>query len=49
MIVKEYNSISEAARSLCEEGKNFRAIGNHISKYKNTNTISHGFLWKTID
>lgn len=48
-IIKTYNSISEAARSLCEEGKNFKAIGNHISKYKNTNTISHGFLWKTVD
>lgn len=46
-IVAQYPSISAAARAICEEGKNPRAIGNHIGKYKNTKTISHGFLWKT--
>lgn len=48
-IVAIYNSISEASRAICGPGKNVKAIINHISKYKNTNTISHGFLWKTID
>lgn len=47
-IVKIYESISAAARAICEEGKNPKAIGNHIGKYKNTQTISHGFLWRTI-
>ena len=42
-----YISISEAARSICPEGKNYKAIANHISKYKDTKTISHGYLWKT--
>lgn len=46
-IVKIYNSISEASRDLCPEGHNPRAIANHISKYKNTDTISHNFLWRT--
>lgn len=48
-IIAEYESISAAGRSLCEEGKNPRAIANHISRYKNTKTVSHGFLWKTLD
>lgn len=48
-IVAEYESISAAGRALCEEGKNPRAIANHISRYKNTKTVSHGFLWKTSD
>lgn len=34
---------------MCKEGKNPHAISNHISRYKNTSTISHGFLWKTED
>lgn len=46
-VVATYSSISEAARAICPEGKSFRAIGNHISKYKNTKTISHGYLWET--
>lgn len=46
-IEKSYSSISEAARSICPEGKNYKSIANHISKYKNTKTISHGYLWKT--
>lgn len=48
-IIAEYPSISAAARDICEEGKNPRAIGNHIGKYKNTQTISHGYLWKTVE
>lgn len=48
-IEKEYDSISAASRDVCEEGKNPRAIANHISKYKNTSTISHGYLWKTYE
>lgn len=46
-IEKEFESISAAARYICEPGRNPRAVGNHISKYKDTSTISHGFLWKT--
>ena len=42
-----YSSISEAGRALATEGRNPRAIANHISKYKDTSTISHGYLWKT--
>lgn len=42
-----YDSISAAGRAICTEGKNPHAISNHISRYKNTSTISHGFLWKT--
>lgn len=48
-IIKEYSSISAAARDICPEGRNYRAIANHISKYKNTKTVSHGYLWKTED
>ena len=48
-IVKVYESISAAGRAICKEGKNPRAIANHISKYKNTSTISHGYLWKTVE
>lgn len=47
IIVNIYPSISEASRQLCKEGKNPRAIANHISKYKDSLVISHGFLWKT--
>lgn len=43
----EFESISAAARACCLPGRNPRAIGNHISKYKDTATISHGFLWRT--
>ena len=43
----EFESISAAGRALCPEGHNPRAIANHISKYKNTGTISHGYLWRT--
>ena len=46
-IEQEYESISAAARAICQDGKNPKAIGNHISKYKNTSTVSHGYLWKT--
>ena len=46
-LVASYPSISAAARAICEEGKNPRAIANHLSKYKDTDTISHGYLWKT--
>lgn len=46
-VIKVYPSISAAARDICEEGKNYRAIANHISRYKNTNTVSHGYLWET--
>ena len=46
-IINRYESISAAGRSLCEEGRNPRAITNHICRYKNTNTVSHGFLWRT--
>ena len=48
-IVASYDSISAAGRALCEPGKNPRAIANHIGKYKNTKTVSHGFLWRTED
>ena len=46
-IVAEYESISAAGRALCKEGRNPRAIANHISKQKNTQNITHGFLWRT--
>jgi group I intron endonuclease len=46
-LVASYPSISAAARAICEEGKNPRAIANHLSKYKDTDTVSHGYLWKT--
>ena len=46
-IEKEFESISAAARAICEPGRNPKAIVNHISKYKDTATVSHGFLWKT--
>lgn len=46
-LIAIYPSISAAAREICEEGKNPRAIANHLSKYKDTNTVSHGYLWKT--
>lgn len=48
-IESEYESISAAARAICPINHNFRAIANHISKYKNTATISHNFLWKTAE
>ena len=46
-IVKQYESISAAARDLCPEGKSFRPIGNYIGKYKNTEHIYKNYLWKT--
>lgn len=46
-IFKEYTSISEAARDICPEGKNFRTIGNYIGKYKDTEHIYKNFIWKT--
>lgn len=46
-IVAEYDSISAAGRALCKEGRNPRAIANHISKQKDTQHITHGFLWST--
>lgn len=48
-IIAIYESISAAARAICQEGKNPKAIVNHICKYKNTKTISHGFLWETLE
>ena len=49
-VVTEYESISAAGRALCKEGKNPRAIANHICKQKDTMHIAHGFLWcTTID
>ena len=48
-IIKTYPSISEAARDLCPEGHNYKAIINHISKQKNTNNICHGYIWQTIE
>ncbi len=46
-VVAVYESISAAARAICPPGKNAKAIGNHISKYKDSSSISHGFYWKT--
>ena len=46
-VVAEYESISAAGRALCKEGRNPRAIANHISKQKDTQYIAHGFLWRT--
>ena len=46
-IVCEYESISAAGRALCKDGKNPRAIANHISKQKDTKHVAHGFLWRT--
>lgn len=46
-IVKIYESVSAAARDICPSDNNPRAISNHISKYKDTQSISHGFYWKT--
>ena len=47
-VVAEYESISAAGRALCKEGNNPRAIANHICKQKDTQHITHGFLWRTI-
>lgn len=47
-IVNIYPSISAAARAICEDGKNPKAIANHISKQKNTNNICHKYIWKTL-
>ena len=46
-VVAEYESISAAGRALCKEGRNPRAITNHICKQKDTEHVSHGFLWRT--
>jgi hypothetical protein len=46
-VVSGYESISAAGRALCKEGKNPRAIANHISKQKDTDHVAHGFLWRT--
>ena len=46
-VVTEYKSISAAGRALCKPNRNPKAITNHISKYKDTQHISHGFLWRT--
>ena len=46
-IIAIYESISAAARAICSPGASARAIGNHISKYKDMPSISHGFYWKT--
>ena len=47
-IINIYPSISAAARAICPEGHNPRAIGNHISKQKNTGNICHNYLWETF-
>ena len=46
-VVAIYSSISDAARAICPPDKQYRPIGNHISRYKDTSTVSHGFYWKT--
>ena len=46
-IEKEFESISAAARELCEEGKSWKALGTTIGRAKNTKRISHGYLWRT--
>lgn len=46
-IINIYPSISAAARAICEDGKNPKAIANHISKQKDTNNICHKYLWRT--
>jgi group I intron endonuclease len=46
-IIAIYESISAAARAICPPGASAKAIGNHISKYKDMPSISHGFYWKT--
>ena len=46
-VVAKYKSISAAGRALCKDGKNPRAIANHICKQKDTGHIAHGFLWRT--
>ena len=48
-VVAEYESISAAGRALCKEGKNPRAIANHIVKQKDTEHVSYGFLWRTTE
>lgn len=45
-IIKIYNSISEAGRDLCEEGKNPRAISNNISVVIDKSRIRYGYKWK---
>ena len=47
-VIAIYDSISAAARAICQKGKNPKAIINHISKQKNTNKICHGYKWQTI-
>lgn len=47
-VVEVFPSISAAARAICPEGHNYKSIANHISRYKNTNTISHGYYWRTV-
>ena len=46
-IAWEFESISAAARALCEEGKSWKALGTQLGRAKNTKRISHGYLWKT--
>lgn len=46
-VVAVYESISAAARHICPPNRNAKAIGNHISKYKDLPSISHGYYWKT--
>jgi hypothetical protein len=45
--LKEFPSISAAARAICPPGNNYKAIANHISKQKNTNNVCHGYIWRT--
>lgn len=46
-IVAIYSSISAAARAICPPGRNAAAIRNHIGKYKDMPSISHGYYWQT--
>lgn len=46
-LVTIYESVSAAARAICPPGRNDKAIRNHISRYKDTLSISHGYQWKT--
>ena len=46
-VLAEYPSISAAARAICPEGHNYRAIANHISKQKDTGKTCHQFIWVT--
>lgn len=40
-----YNSISEAARAICEPGHNPASIHNGLRRNRDTGRVYHGFLW----